>query len=122
MKAMRPGGALSGGGAPIRILPTYQAATGSSSRRAAAPAAPSRSRQRQRDAASRASPLYSITRSLSRDADAAETHGEARRLAGRQHQRGAGLREPRAQPVDADFVEHGDRRHVERQLQRAAHA
>ena len=35
LNAMRPPGAFSGGGVPSRMLPTYQAATGSISRRAA---------------------------------------------------------------------------------------
>ena len=54
------------------------------------------------------------------DADAAETDGETRRLALRQHQRGAGLREPRGQAAGAHLIEHGQRRHVERMLQRLA--
>ena len=51
---------------------------------------------------------------------AAERHGKPRRFALRQHQRRAGLRDPRAEPARADAVEQRHRRHVERQLQRAA--
>ena len=36
-------------------------------------------------------------------------------------QRAAGLRQARGEPARADRVEHGNRRHVERQLQRLAH-
>ena len=56
------------------------------------------------------------------DADAAEPHGEPGRLALGQHQRRAGLRQPRAQPVDADFAQYRNGGNVERHLQRAAHA
>ncbi len=120
MKAMRPGGALSGGGAPIRILPTYQAATGSSSRRGLGAATPSRSISGSADAEPR-QPGIEHHQIGQLDADAAETHGETGRLALRQHQRGAGLRQPRAQAADADLAEHRDGGNVERHLQRAAH-
>ena len=55
------------------------------------------------------------------DADAAKAERESGRLALRQHERSTGLREPRDQPARSDLVEHGDGRHVQRQLQRPAH-
>src|SRR4029078_1747891 len=54
------------------------------------------------------------------DTDTAQPHRETRRLVYRQYERSAGLAEPRAQPADADLAEHGNRRNVERHLQRAA--
>src|SRR6516165_10152138 len=79
---MRPPAAFSGGGVPRRMLPTYQAATGSKSRHA---------------------------------------DGESRHFARRQHERSTRLLEPRGEAAGADFVEHGDRRHVQRKLQGTAH-
>ena len=55
------------------------------------------------------------------DADPAESDRKPRRLAFRQHQRGARLGEPRGQAARADLIEHRERRQVERHLQRAAH-
>ena len=66
-------------------------------------------------------PGIELRQILQRDADAAETHGKARRFVLRQHQIAAGLLQPRRQPAGADAVEQRDRRHVERQLQRLAH-
>ena len=54
------------------------------------------------------------------DTDTAQSHRETGRLVLRQDKRGASLRQPRAQPIDTDLAEHGNRRNIERQLQRAA--
>ena len=122
MKAMRPPAAFSGGGVPRRTLPTYQAAAGSSSRRGAGASSPLRSAlgERHRGAEPR-QPGIERDEIAELHADAAEPHGEARHFARRQHQRPAGLLEPRGEAAGADLVEHGDRRHVQRQLQGAAH-
>ena len=43
-------------------------------------------------------------------ADAAETDGKTGRFARGQHERGAGLRQPRGEPAGSDLIKHGDGR------------
>ncbi len=126
MKAMRPPAAFSGGGAPSRMLPTYQAATGSVSRRLAAGsraplgiAAP----RAQRAAPCRQprKPGVEPRQIGKRDADAAEPHRQPGRSRLGQHQRRRRACRSRAtKRLGPDLVQHLHRRHVERDLQRLA--
>ncbi len=55
------------------------------------------------------------------DTDPAETHRQTGGFVFGQYQRGARLRQPRAQAVDPDFAEHRDCRNIQRQLQCTPH-
>src|SRR5262249_40034803 len=120
---MRPPAAFSGGGAPRRMLPTYQAATGSNSRRAVGASSPrpaSRARGGRRGVAPRRQPARGPSGFVGRPPAPAEAGGAPRLSAGGKHEGPPRLLEPRGETAGADFIEHGDRRHVERKLQRTA--
>ena len=116
--------APSGGRTPDSMSAICQVAGASST---VPPAVFDRARLRCRRAALRAlaaigEPGIELDEVAQRNADAAEPDGQPRRLARRQHGRDAGLAEARRQPRRADRIEQPHGRHVERQLQRLAHA
>ncbi len=120
MKAMRPESALGGGGAPRRMSSTYQAATGSVTRRASLIGGPSsRSIESRRLAAAREAGIE--PRDVDeRNAEPAEPDGEADRRVLRQRDLGARAMQSGKKTFRAELGEHLDGGQVQRLLQRLA--
>ena len=120
MKAIRPFSALAGGGAPRRMSSTYQAATGSVTRRGSITGARAEPLDQRRRFAAAGEAGIKPREVGERDPEAAEADGEADRRILRQRDLGAGAMQAGEEGRRADVGQELDRRQVERLLQRLA--